>query len=134
MLGVSDYTPRPSATKALVDILTVALPDVASAGDVPGEDDGYDDSFVVVDRVGGTDIAQGYLAENMFAFGCYALSGPDAEALAERVIAACKTAQFRTVGTVQLGRFTVVGGPHKFDDPKVIQRRRYQLTATFIMH
>ncbi len=134
MLGVSSYTPRPSATATLISLLSTALPDVATAGDVPGEDDGYGPQFVVVDRVGGTDIAQGYLAENMFAFGCYALSGPDAEGLAERVIAALKTAQFRAVGAVQLGKFTVIGGPHKFDDPKVIQRRRYQLTATFIMH
>src|SRR6266568_7898770 len=134
MLGVSNYTPRPSATAALISILLAALPGIFISGDVPGEDDGYDDSFIVVDRVGGTDIAQGYLAENMFAFGCYALNGPDAEALAERVIAACKTAQYKAVGPVQLGKFTVIGGPHKFDDPKVIQRRRYQLTATFVMH
>lgn len=134
MLGVSSYTPRPSATKAVIGLLTTALPEVPAMGDAPGQDDDYPSTFVVVERAGGADIAQGYLGQPMITLQCYGLNGPDAEALAEQVIAALKSAQYKSTAGVQFGRFTVIGGPSKYDDPKVPQRRRYQLTATFIMH
>lgn len=132
MLGVSSYTARPSITKVIRDVLTSAIPGSPSMGDLPGEEDGYPDSFIVVERKGGTEIAQGYLAESLLVIQCYALNGPDAETLAEQVVAALKSAQFTRVGETNLRKLNLVSLPQKYDDPRVVQRRRYQLAATFI--
>lgn len=131
MWGVGNRTQFPAALKAMVALLKLKIPTVPVFNDVPGTPP---NTFIVVDRVGGTEIANGHVNEPMFVFQCYSPDQGGSEELCELLLATLKSAQFTHHGAVQWRYFNLVAGPSSFPDPKVPSRRRWQFTGTFSMN
>ena len=131
MFGVGVYPVHPPALKSMVTLLVSKMAPVPVSQDVPTD---RPNKFIVVDRVGGSEIAHGTVSVPIFVFQCYALNTGDAEELAELLLAELKSAQFTVVGDVQFRNFSLVGSPQHFPDPQVQDRRRWQMTGTFAIN
>lgn len=127
MFGVGSYPAHPPALRSIISMLNSKMVEPVSQ-DVPAD---YPEKFVIVDRVGGSEIANGRIIVPLFAFQCYAINTGDAENLAETLLSVLKSSQFTQHNDVQFRHFVLVGGPQHFPDPKVSSRRRWQLTGTF---
>lgn len=130
MQGVSNWPVFPAGLKTMIDLITLKLPSVPVFNDVPSTPP---NAFITVDRVGGDQIAGGYINQPMFAFQCYAPDIGGAEQLTETLLSVLKSAQFTRVGDAQLIKFKLIGGPHNFPDTQVSSRRRWQFAGTFSM-
>jgi len=133
MFGVADYAPRPPALKTIIQLLKLKLPTVPSLASLPSSDTAPT-RYIVVERVGGTETAQGYISEPSFAFQCYAPDTGAAEDLCELLLSILKSAQFTKVGNVQLRYFTPTSLPANFPDPRVPGKRRWQFSGTFTLN
>ena len=126
MLGVADWKPHPPALKTLITLLKQRLLTLSVSQDIPKI---RPQTFITIDRVGGTEGSSGLYSLPLFAINCYALDAGGAEELSERVLAELKSLQFREVGDVQVRAFNLVGGPHHYPDPDITDRRRWQMTV-----
>lgn len=131
MLGVGDRPPHPAALGVMIELIKQKVPTVPVFNDVPVTPP---NTFITVDRVGGTELAGGHISEPMFVFQCYSPDQQGSEELAELLLSVLKSARFTRLGPVQLRAFQLVGGPQSFPDPKVPSRRRWQFTGTFSMN
>lgn len=128
MLGVGEWPVHPSAKKAMIQLLKLKLPTVISTGSLPEK---HPNTFIVVERMGGDEQANGMVSNPMFAFQCYALDAGSAEDLAELVLSVLKNAQFTRQGPVQYRKFELVSNVQEFPNSAVPGHRRYQFTGTF---
>jgi hypothetical protein len=128
MLGVANWRAHPPGLKSLIALVKARRPGLSVSQDVPRV---RPESFVTIDRVGGSEDASGTVSVPLFAFDCYALDAGGAEGLCEELLATLKSAQFTSEGDVQFRGFTLVGGPHNYPHPDITDRRRWQFSATF---
>jgi len=131
MLGVAEYPAFPPALKNMIQLLKLKMPTVPVSGDVPSK---YPTQFIVVQRVGGTDSANGTINNPRFVFDCYSSDTGGAEELSELLLSVLKSAQFTRYGPVQFRAFSLEGGPQEYDNPAVPGRRRWQFTGTYTMN
>lgn len=128
MLGVASWKAHPPALRNMIAMLGERMPGLRVSQDVPKA---RPQSFVTVDRVGGSEGGSGTFSLPLFVFNCYALDAGSAEELCEELLATLKSAQFTELGEVQFRGLTLVGGPQHYPDPDVADRRRWQMSATF---
>lgn len=130
MFGVGEYPPQPAALKAMLGLLKLKVPTVQSYPEVPST---YPTQFIVVDKTGGTETADGKISNPVFVIQCYANDVGSAETLAGLVVSVLKSAQFTKHGTVQFRKLTVVSEPTPYNNPVVPNRKRWQTTVQFSM-
>ena len=128
MLGVGERRPLPPALLSMIDLLREMNPGLSVSQDRPKQ---RPQSFIVVELVGGSEDATGTISEPVFAIQCYATNTGDAEVLAQRVLAQCKSSQFKTRGDTQLRGWSTLAIPVPFPDPLVADRRRWQFSGVF---
>ncbi|WNN95741.1 tail terminator [Gordonia phage Fribs8] len=127
MYGVADYRPHPPALKSMIDLLT-------AGGFTPAHDDvpkTRPDLFYRVELISGDEHRTGAMAVPVFAFQVYATTTGIAEVQSGKLLAYLKSRQFRALGDVQYRDWSTVGLPVPFPDPRVSDRRRWQLTGSF---
>ncbi|QFG05089.1 tail terminator [Gordonia phage Cleo] len=127
MFGVAEYPSHPPALKSMIRLLE-------SGGFTPvGEDvpKVRPNLFYRVELVGGTEHRTGAMSFPVFAFQVYAMDTGMAETQSGYLLAFLKSKQFTALEHVQYRGWSTVALPAPFPDPRVADRRRWQLSGEF---
>jgi len=131
VIGIGTYPAHPSALKNMVGLLASRMSPVPVSQDAPVD---RPNTFITVDRVGGSETAHGLISTPLFVYQCYALTTGAAETLAETLLAELKSAQFTQYGDAQFINFSLSGSPQNFPDPAISSHRRWQMTGVFAIN
>lgn len=127
MFGVAEYQPLPSSLKSMIRLLE-------HGGFTPVHDDvpkTRPPLFYRVELVGGTEHRTGAMSFPVFAYQVYAMDTGMAETQSGYLLAFLKSRQFTALGNVQYRGWSTVALPAPFPDPRVSDRRRWQLSGEF---
>ena len=127
MFGVAEYQPLPPSLKSMIRLLE-------SGGFTPVAEDvpkNRPNLFYRVELVGGTEHRTGAMSFPVFAYQVYAMDTGMAETQSGYLLAFLKSRQFTALGNVQYRGWSTVALPAPFPDPRVSDRRRWQLSGEF---
>lgn len=120
--------PLPPAMSSMIQLLSTGFPTLRVSDDVPQE---RPKEFITVDIGGGTQDAQGLYGAPTFIIDIYGPAMGVVEKRCNEVLNFLVGSQFKKLGNTQFRGWNVVTWPHPFPDPRVHDRRRWQLIGTF---
>lgn len=123
----SNLKPLPPALLSMVTLLEAGFPTLSVSEDVPDERPA---EFIVVDIAGGSQSSTGLYGAPTYIIDVYGPSS-SVETRCNEVLRHLVGAQFSSLGNTQWRGWNVVTWPHPFPDPRVHDRRRWQLIGTF---